>query len=328
MNHRVVTAAGVSLALGCGGAASGQLTLVDSFSPGIGDLVAVGFDPATDLVWTHAGFETNMWSYTRAGAAQTSIARPGGNADDFDLFIAPEPVDIGGTVVPKDTLLVVNGESGVAEVYAVNKATGAVLATLVTAFGQSHVVGATYHAGRNTLFLVQDRNASTASQRSLIAEINPITGAVINTFGTGSAAWTVNYGDIEAHPTTGHLWVVSSDETTTRVFTPTGAFVAEHALPVAVGALSGIGFDVARGEAWVSNPTTDALHRLGGVSAPVCAGDVNSDGVVNISDFNILAGHFGQLLNATFGEGDLNLDGAVNISDFNILASNFATVCP
>ena len=52
-------------------------------------------------------------------------------------------------------------------------------------------------------------------------------------------------------------------------------------------------------------------------------GDLNNDGFTNVSDFNILAGHYGQGPGATHAQGDLNNDGFVNVSDFNILAGNY-----
>ena len=58
-------------------------------------------------------------------------------------------------------------------------------------------------------------------------------------------------------------------------------------------------------------------------SAPrICAGDVTRDGVTNVLDFNVLAGHFGQPV-AIGADGDLNDDMQVNVADFNILAGDF-----
>jgi len=312
--------------LGGGSAAHAQLAILGSFNPAFGTPVSCAFDPSSDRVWTSGAFDGALRIFSRAGAADPVLARPGEPADDFDISIAPEPVNIGGTIVPMGTVLVFNGETGVCEIYAVNKANGAVLASVTTAFGESHTVGGTYHAGRNTIFLVEDRNAATPALKSAIAEINPVTGAVINTFPAGDANWTVNYGDVEAHPATGNLWVVSSDETTVRELTPTGALVSERALPAGL-ALSGIGFDAVRGEAWVSNTSTGALVRLGGVNAPLCLGDVNGDGFVNVADFNLLAFNFATTTGAVWAMGDMNFDGAVTTADFNILASSFGTAC-
>jgi len=51
-------------------------------------------------------------------------------------------------------------------------------------------------------------------------------------------------------------------------------------------------------------------------------GDANLDGLVNGSDFNILAANFNQSI-AGWDQGDFNYDGLVNGADFNELAANF-----
>jgi hypothetical protein len=52
-------------------------------------------------------------------------------------------------------------------------------------------------------------------------------------------------------------------------------------------------------------------------------GDANFDGVVNLSDFNVLASNFGTQTGATWQRADFNFDGVVNLNDFNLLAGNF-----
>ena len=56
-------------------------------------------------------------------------------------------------------------------------------------------------------------------------------------------------------------------------------------------------------------------------------GDINHDRAVNLLDFNMLAGNFGQS-SKDFTQGDLNYDGTVNLNDFNILASRFGQTLP
>ncbi|MGD0140990.1 MAG: PEP-CTERM sorting domain-containing protein [Tepidisphaeraceae bacterium] len=51
-------------------------------------------------------------------------------------------------------------------------------------------------------------------------------------------------------------------------------------------------------------------------------GDANLDGLVNGSDFNILAANFNQSITG-WDQGDFNYDGLVNATDFNVLAANF-----
>jgi autotransporter-associated beta strand protein len=52
-------------------------------------------------------------------------------------------------------------------------------------------------------------------------------------------------------------------------------------------------------------------------------GDINLDGVVNGTDFSILASHFGHSATGGWEQGDLNYDGIVNGTDFSHLAENF-----
>jgi hypothetical protein len=122
--------------------------------------------------------------------------------------------------VPRGTLLFINGESGVAEIYAVDPGTGAVLDVLVTGFGSSHVVGGGYDPVRNVFFLVQDRVPSGALGNR-VAEIDPVTGAVLNSFSIASD-FDVNFGDLDVSGGTGNLFVVSSTETGLGEFTPAG----------------------------------------------------------------------------------------------------------
>ncbi|MFI5380818.1 MAG: dockerin type I domain-containing protein, partial [Tepidisphaerales bacterium] len=53
-------------------------------------------------------------------------------------------------------------------------------------------------------------------------------------------------------------------------------------------------------------------------------GDANLDGVVNIQDFGLLSGNFGQATNL-WSRGDFNGDSVVNIQDFGLLSKAFGT---
>jgi hypothetical protein len=52
-------------------------------------------------------------------------------------------------------------------------------------------------------------------------------------------------------------------------------------------------------------------------------GDANLDGIVNGSDFSIMASNWGATMNKLFAEGDFDGDGAVNSNDYDLLALNF-----
>jgi hypothetical protein len=72
----------------------------------------------------------------------------------------------------------------------------------------------------------------------------------------------------------------------------------------------------------VSDSNGEPLPQDATVNFFTLAGDANRDGTVNLPDFNILAGNFGQS-NRTFGQGDFNYDGKVDLLDFNILSGRF-----
>lgn len=262
--------------------ANAQLTLLDQFNPTeVGSIDGAGFDAATDQVWVYGISSDSIDSYTRTGTFVSSVNRPGESANDADLEFAPEALTLGATPITANTLLMINGETDAAEIYAADKVAGTVLATLNTSFGANHVVGGAYHAGRNSFFLVQDRQSSSSTTDSLVAEIDPTNGNVLNTFKIDSilADYTVNFGDIEVNNLTGNLLIVSSDETSIAEFTPTGGFVQTLALPAGVSSLSGIALDEARGEAWVTS-SNGVVFRLGNIPEPASLTLLGLGGVV------------------------------------------------
>ena len=131
----------------------------------------------------------------------------------------------------------INGESGVVEVYALDKSDGTVLAILVTAYGGSHVVGGGYHPTRDTLFFIQD-TVPAGIPGDRVGEVDPVTGAVLNTFQT-TPGYSVFFGDLDIAQS-GNLLLVSSSQSTLAEFTPAGALVQTMPLPIGVSGLSGI----------------------------------------------------------------------------------------
>lgn len=243
---------------------SAQIVIGDQFNPSpSGGLCGLGVDPTTGNIWVYPCSGATIDGYTSAGTFLASIARPGAAANDVDIEFAPEELTLNTTTVPQGTLLFINGESGVADIYAVDPGTGVVLDILVTGFGNSHVVGGGYDPVRNVFFLVQDRVPSGALG-NLVAEIDPVTGVVLNSFSI-ETDFDVNFGDLDVSSSTGNLFVVSSAETGLGEFTPAGDFVAMHALPAGVTGLSGLGLECGAQEAWVAN-TSGVVWRL--ASAP------------------------------------------------------------
>ncbi|MFZ2872943.1 MAG: dockerin type I domain-containing protein [Phycisphaerales bacterium] len=311
---------GVAAFLVLAGQASGQLTQVAQFPTGASS-VGLGFDWENDVVVTYPSFGAVLKRYSGVGSPMSDLARPGGSANDADVDIAKGAFMLGGSPVPAGTVLYIDGESGVAEVYAVSSS-GTVIASLVTAFGTSHVVGGAFHPGRGTLFLLQDKvPGGTGTNR--VAEIDPATGGVLQTWQVTASrpTFTVNFGDLDVGGN-GNVFIVSSDEETVGEFTPTGAFVAEHALPSGVTSLCGIGFDATRCEAWVLN-TSGVASKLAGfpstVCPPPCDPDVNQDGNVDQDDVTYLINVVGGGANPTGIDPDFNQDGNVDQDDVSAL---------
>jgi len=261
------------------GVAHAQLTVLTTFNPSqTGGICGATHDGA---IWAYACFGTTLDSYDTAGTYLGSVPRPGGAANDVDLDTAVEPMTLAGVSVPAGSLLYFDGESGVTEVYAVDPVTGAVLATLTTAFGSSHVVGGAHHPGRDTLFLLQDGVPGNVIGNR-VAEVDPDSGAILGEFSTIASGFDINFGDLDVGAITGNLYIASSSEGSIAEFTPGGVLVRELQLPSGVNGLSAISVDDATGRAWVASSSGVVWH-LGGVvriGAAFCApANPNSTGV-------------------------------------------------
>ncbi|MGE0404458.1 MAG: hypothetical protein AB7T06_47550 [Kofleriaceae bacterium] len=229
-----------------------MIAMMSSFA--IPGACGLAFDPAASEVLAYPCSGAAINRYSTAGALLGTIARPGEAADDVDLDVVSAAFTLGATNVSAGTLLFTNGETGPADLYAAG-------ATLAAQFGNSHTVGGSFHAGRGTIFLVQDR-VPGATDGNRVAEIDPATGAVVQTWQT-TPAYEINYGDVDVCPSSGNLFFVSNAETTLAEFTPTGTFVAEYPLPVGSSDGSGLAIVDGTGTAWVSTPSGTAYQLAG-----------------------------------------------------------------
>lgn len=259
--------------------APAALSILNQFNPSqASGLCGIAADEGTGDVWVYGCSEANIQRYSGAGTFLVSIPRPGESANDVDVEVAPVSFTLGDTPVPAGAILFVNGESGFAEIYAVDGSTGAVLKTLVTSFGASHVVGGAYHPSRGTIFLLQDR-VPGGVDGNRVAEIDPTTGSVLNSFQT-TAYFDVNYGDLDVCVLSANLFLVSSVEARVAEVTPLGVLVGYHDLPAGVSSLSGIGFDSTTGLTWVGGTGGNAW-LLGGL--PCEAGSAAPDAAPAVS---------------------------------------------
>lgn len=207
--------------------------------------------------------------------------------------------------------MLINGEQGTADIYAVDKTTGVVLASLTTSFGVGHVVGGAYHPNRGTFFLVQDK-VPGGSAANRVAEVDRNTGALINSFQV-TGTFSVNYGDIEVSAATGNLLLVSSDEARIGEFTPEGAFVTSVPFPAGVASISGIGLGSGCARAWLAS-TNGKIYHVSGAYDPALFADLNGDWMVDGADLGNLLGQWG-----TDGTADFNNDGQVDGADLGAL---------
>lgn len=251
----------LSLAALCVSPLSAQLNILTQFNPSnTGGTCGIAYNAPDGEIMVIGCSASVIDRYAEDGTFLSSADVIGEGANDVDIDMSPADLVMNGTFIAQGQLLLVNGESGVAEIYAIDEVTNEVIDTLATGFGASHVVGGSYHQQRGTFFLVQDKvPGGFAANR--IAEIDAATGDTIHTFST-MPDFQVDYGDLDISPVSGHLFVVSSDESTIAEFTPDGVFVTEHPLPAGVSSLSGIALDNDLQGAWVCN-TSGEVFKLG-----------------------------------------------------------------
>jgi len=240
-----------------------MVNLINSFNPQQGLLVAIAFDPISGNVFIYDDFATVIRQYLPNGTFVSTTPFSGTTSNDIDLDFAPEAINVKGTTVTENALLIANGDDTPDTLKAINKTTGAAIGPSSTVLPTTSLVGASYHATRKTFFAVNYANDT-------IQEINLATGAAINSFSvapTGSPAFDVFYGDVEVNQASGNLFIVSSSQNKIRELTPTGAFVRDiDVTPFGVTGMSGIAFDDAKGEAYISS-TNGTVYRLNGFAA-------------------------------------------------------------
>ncbi|MBK7966918.1 MAG: hypothetical protein IPK10_17745 [Bacteroidetes bacterium] len=125
-----------------------QLTISSSFNPaGLSSLCALGYDTVLQKVWVYDCSGDSIHCFDTSGVKLGAVIAPGEPANDVDVEIAPVAFTMAGTTIPQGTLLLINGETDSAEIYAIDPTSGLILDTLRTSFGNSHVVGGAYSHG-------------------------------------------------------------------------------------------------------------------------------------------------------------------------------------
>jgi autotransporter-associated beta strand protein len=111
----------------------------------------------------------------------------------------------------------------------------------------------------------------------------------------------------------------------------TGNGIASSTAAANVGAATKTALGVAEAtDIFSSFPATFAGQSIDNTSVLVrytAYGDANLDGIVDTTDFNLLAANFSGT-GKRWSQADFNYDGSTDTVDFNLLASNFAAVVP
>ncbi len=226
--------------------AGSSSSVVSSFNPGLGSLVGIAFDPSTGQLLLHPDFDPTIYKYNQVGTRVGTVQRPGAVSNEFDLDYLSEPLNINGNNVPAGSILVVNGDNSPDMLYAIDKNTGALLASMPLPGVDNAAVGVAYHPGRNSIYVLDTVTLQ-------IQEINPATGAQIQRFPVvppGAPNFAMNFGDLMVNPDTGNLFVVGHSQTLLREMSPVGEFLQDR--DIGVVGMSGIARDPTSGDFFFS----------------------------------------------------------------------------
>lgn len=227
-----------------GNYSSAQVFLENSFAAGLGTLNGIGFDSDTNTIYVHASFSSTIEMFDITGTNVGSFPDPGQNGNDSDYFFSDVDTNVGGTFVPNGSLLIVEHESGIAQLIAADATTGAVLATQDLEFVTGRLVGGTFSSASGSFFAVDYIS-------DVVYEFVGATGELLNTIPVGDG-FDVFYGDIEYNPFDGNLYIVSDSQGLIRVIDTSGNLIVDLDVGIiGVSGMSGISFDFNTGNAWI-----------------------------------------------------------------------------
>jgi hypothetical protein len=233
--------------------------LLNFMNLGQGDLRDLAFDGTDVWVATLAG-ELIRTSIS-TGKPLTRLSLPDGASNGIGLHVATSTLTLNGITVPVGSLLVSNWNATPDRIFAVDPTSGAILSTLQLA-ENLNPVSLTYSSADGGHLYILPNN------RAQVVEISPNNGTVVRRL---DVPFTINAGGLAVHPTTGNLWVGSSNTTQVAELRPDGSLVKSIDLKdqsIPTGVLTGLSFD-AQGRLLVST-TLGAVFRVN-VEVPIVA---------------------------------------------------------
>ncbi|MEM8790710.1 MAG: Ig-like domain-containing protein [Pseudomonadota bacterium] len=248
--------------------ATSSVTLFNQFDPAeAGSLFGLSSSPDGVEIATLAQSRNTVDFFTPQGEFLRSIPKPGEAGNDGDLDYFTTAGTLNGVSIPAGTLLVMSGDSGTADLFAVDPQTGDILASLVTDFGNSFTVGAAHNPVTNTFFLL---TCNCDADGNVIAEIDPTTGETLSRIDLDPLGFQTFFGDIDVDPATGDLFVVSdqADDRILRLSTD-GAPLEDFTLPANVLNLSGISVVAGSPAEFFVGSTSGAISQLIEGAAPI-----------------------------------------------------------
>ena len=222
--------------------------ILSSFDPVGNQPVGVAY--GADEVFVYDDFDAVIQVFDRAGTPLRTIPSPGASSNDYDLDYLDSPIVLGGVAVPGGSLLAANGDDSPDTLYALDPADGTVIASV--GIGNDATVGAAYDPATGLVYSLDWDN-------DLVRVFDPTDGSALGSFPVapaGSPAFSIFYGDLDIDAN-GNLQIVTDVVESTRVLTTMGDYVEDFDLSLISPAvnldLTGIAFDLVRGEAWVTS---------------------------------------------------------------------------
>ena len=194
------------------------------------------------------------------GVASKTYSWPGGNANGYGgIQVLPTAMTLNGVPIAAGSLLLTNGQISPDTIYAMNPATGVILASLPLAkqtlpATEINPTAGLYDQATNLIYVL-------GYSDNKIDAINPATGAIVNSF---ASPVPQNSGGLAIDPTTHQLWAVSYGSTIAYLLNKgTGVILQEMDFSTVgvTNQITGMVFDSA-GKIWLSEYGYGVLYHV------------------------------------------------------------------